>query len=87
MNLFKTINFNHEAKEYEVRILYDKSNIKIAAFSDNYPANGFRYQIIIPKNVDVNNLLDLDHFKNFVDLAKNDIIENRWEPFSAKFVN
>jgi len=82
MKLFEKIPFTYEDKHYEVRVLYDDEIINIATFSNNYPVNGFRYQIKIPKKVAVEKLLNLENFKNFIEMSKIDIIEHRWEKFS-----
>jgi len=85
MNIFKKIPFTHDDERYEIRIFYDDETINIAAFTNNYPANGFRYQIKIPKKVNVEKLLNLDNFREFIEMSKIDIIENRWEKFKALF--
>jgi hypothetical protein len=65
--------------------MYDDEIINIAAFINNYPANGFRYQIKIPKKVNVEKLLNLENFRELIEMSKIDIIENRWEKFKALF--
>ncbi len=45
MELFKKITFKHEECMYEIRVLHKDNLINIAAFLNNHPANGFRYQI------------------------------------------
>jgi hypothetical protein len=85
MKLFEKVPFTHENRQYEVRVLYDDEIINVTTFSNNYPANGFRYQIKVPKNVDIEKLLNLDNFRDFIEMAKNDIIENRWDKFKLSF--
>jgi len=46
---------------------------------NNYPVNGFRHQIIIPKKFDIERILEMDAVKELVDISKNDITEKRWE--------
>ena len=53
MELYKKIPFQHEDNVYEIRIHYHENLINIVSFLNNYPANGFRYQIQIPKNVKI----------------------------------
>ena len=50
MKLLKNIPFDFENKKYEIRILFGDNTINIAAFQNNYPANGFRRQIKLTKN-------------------------------------
>jgi len=85
MELFKKITFKHEESMYEIRVLHKDNLINIAAFLNNHPANGFRYQIQIPKNVAIDKLLVEENFNDFIELSRNDIIENRWQKFSRLF--
>ena len=85
MDLYKKIPFKFEDSLYEIRILHQDNMINIAAFINNHPANGFRYQIQIPKNVEMNKLLDEKHLIEFIGLAKRDITENRWQYFTDLF--
>ena len=87
MKVLKKIPFNHDQKDYEIKVLYDDSNIRIVSFLNNRPANGFRYQIIIPKNADMEKLLKVENFSEFIDLSKKDITEKRWQKFSILFDN
>ena len=85
MELYKKIPFKFENNLYEIRILHQDNLINIGAFLNNYPANGFRYQIQIPKHVEINKLLDEKHLNEFIYLAKKDITENRWKYFTDLF--
>ena len=85
MQLFKKIPFNHGEKKYEFCIFFEENLINISTFQNNYPANGFRYQIQIPKNVEIGKILVEENFSDFIDLAKTDIIENRWQKFTQLF--
>ena len=78
MNLFKKIPFRSDGKEYEIRILYEQNIINIAPFLNNYPANGFRYQIQIPKSADITKLLDENLYLHLLDQCRDDITQNRW---------
>jgi len=79
MTLFKKIPFKCREKDYETRVLYDDKLINIAVFYNNHPANGFRYQVKVPKYLDIKKLLEVNVIENLVEAAKNDIIEDRWE--------
>ena len=85
MLLLKKTPFTFEEKHYEIRILLGDSKINIVAFYNNYPVNGYRYQIIIPKNVDPEKLLETDALKEVVEISKNDIFEKRWEKLVKVF--
>ena len=79
---FKKIPMAFEGKEYEIRVLYDDTTINVVAFLDNYPANGYRYQIKLPKRCDVKGMLEKHSLKELVEKSKNDIVEKRWEKLS-----
>jgi hypothetical protein len=79
--MLKTIPFECEGAPYEIRILYGNNTINIAAFRNNYPANGFRRQIILTKTDDPEKALGSKMVADMIDWVKNDIFENRWEDF------
>ena len=85
MELLKKIPFKHQENNYEICIHHQDNLINIAAFLNNHPVNGFRYQIQIPKNVEIEILLVEENFNNFIDLAKNDIVDYRWQNFTKLF--
>ena len=79
MRLLKKIPLTLEDKYYEIRILFGNNTINIVVFYNNHPANGYRHQLIIPKNVDPEKLLETEALKEVVEISKNDIVEKRWE--------
>jgi len=79
MKLIKKIPFSHEEKKHEIRVFSDEKIVNIVALVNNHPHNCIRYQILIPKYLDVKKLLKSKIINHFVELTKNDIIENRWE--------
>lgn len=81
MKLYKKVSWNHDGKKYEIRIMFENNMINIVTFLNNYPANGFRYQIILPKNTAIQNILRTENFTNFIENAKEDIKEDRWGNF------
>lgn len=83
MILFKKIPYTLDDKKYEIRVLYDEAMINIVVFHNNYPANGFRHQVQIPKRYDVKKILKTKAIQEIIEIAKSDIIENRW----AKLLN
>jgi len=82
MNLFKKIPLTFENKDYEIRIYYDDTIINAAAFLNNHPVNGFRHQILIPKNCDAHSILEKGAALELIETCKNDITEKRWEKIS-----
>ncbi|MFC1538927.1 hypothetical protein ACFL6H_05845 [Candidatus Latescibacterota bacterium] len=83
MKLLKKIPFDFENKQYEIRIIFGDNAINIAAFRNNYPANGFRHQIKLLKNSIPEKVLDSEILADIIDRVKNDISEKRWEKFVA----
>jgi hypothetical protein len=77
MKLYKKIPLEHAGKQYEIRILYEDNRINIVSFLDNRPANGFRYQIQVPKNAEIQKLLKHGDFSHLIDNAREDIKKDR----------
>lgn len=66
-----------EDKDYEVRVLYDNANIYAIPFYRNRPQNCYRYQIKIPKKVEVIQLIETEAVDSLINMAKDDILEKR----------
>ena len=79
MKLMKKIPFKHESNQYEIRVLFENNTINTVVFHSNYPVNGYRYQIQIPKKTDPERIVNSVLFSETVSQAKQDITENRWE--------
>ena len=79
MTLFNKVPMKAENGDYEIRVFYDDSAINIVAFRNNYPANGFRHRILIPKNRDVKEVLEKEPVRELIEISKRDITEKRWE--------
>ena len=79
MLLHKKISTMFENKNYEIRILYDDRTINVVAFLNNYPVNGIRHKISVPKQYDVKQFLEKEPVKELVQISINDITEKRWE--------
>jgi hypothetical protein len=82
MNLFKTIPLPLEGKDYEIRVLYDERIINVVAFLNKHPANGYRYQVQLPKGCDAQRLLEKHPVPELVDSCRNDIMQHHWDPLS-----
>jgi hypothetical protein len=83
MELFQKITWEYEDKKYEIRILFEDHLINILTFLNNYPANGFRYQIQLPKNAEIQKFLKIENFTHIIENAKEDIKNERWKHFSG----
>ncbi len=82
MKVFKTIPWEHDGKEYDIRIMFDDRLINILPFYNNHPANGFRYQMQLSKNIQVRDILKIENFEPTIEDIKEDIINDRWKHFS-----
>lgn len=82
MRLFGKYPLVFEEKAYEIRVYYSNTKINIVTFLNNYPANGFRHLIQIPKKCDVQNVLKEALLDELIDISKNEIIQQRWNKFS-----
>ena len=79
MELFNSIPFSFEEDNFEMRILYDDVSINVVAFLNGYPANGYRYQVKIPKGCNIKNVLENYPVPELVEKCKNDITEKTWK--------
>ncbi len=78
----QTIPFSFKDKEYEILVWSDGATIRVKAFHKGWPqkaANGFCYEIGMNQPFDFKKLTGLDLIKEFIELAKNDIIQKRYE--------
>ena len=81
MEVYKNIRWEHDGKEYEIRIMFEDKLINILPFHNNHPVNGFRYQIQLSKNAQVKKLLKVENFTHIIENAKEDIKNERWKLF------
>jgi len=79
MILFEKVPFSFEEKNYDIKVFYDDKTINIVAFRNNYPANGFRHQIKISKNLSVDEIVNQKVIDELIEICKKDISEKRWE--------
>lgn len=79
MLLYKQVPYSFTGSNYEIKVFYDDHSINILAFKNHYPANGFRHQIKISKNLAIKEILQQKVIDEFVEMCKKDILEKRWE--------
>ena len=82
MKLFRKVPITFEENTYEIRVYYNDTIINIVAFLNNYPANGFRHQIQLPKKCNVQGILKEVILDELVEMSKKDITEKRGEKLS-----
>ena len=79
MLLYKKVLYSFAERDYEIKVFYDNNTINIVAFKNHYPANGFRHQIKISKNLAMKKILQQKVIDEFIEICKRDISEKRWE--------
>jgi hypothetical protein len=79
MLLYKKVSYSFAERDYEIKVFYDNNTINIVAFKNHYPANGFRHQIKISKNLVMKEMLQQKVIDEFIEICKRDISEKRWE--------
>ena len=79
MLLYKKVLYSFAERDYEIKVFYDNNTINIVAFKNHYPANGFRHQIKISKNLVIKEILQQKVIDEFIGICKRDISEKRWE--------
>ena len=77
--LYKKVPYSFAERDYEINVFYDSNTINIVAFKNHYPANGFRHQIKISKNLMMKKILQQKVVDEFIEICKRDISEKRWE--------
>lgn len=79
MFLYKKVPYSFAESNYEINVFYDNNTINIVSFKNHYPANGFRHQIKISKNLVMKKILQQKVIDEFIEICKRDISEKRWE--------
>ena len=82
MRLYRIEPITFEEKTYEIRVYYSDTIINVVTFLNNYPANGFRHQILLPKKCNIKGVLREVMLDELIETSKKDIIEKRWEKLS-----
>lgn len=85
MELFKKIPMEHEGQAYEIRVLYETGLINVLAFRGNRPANGYRFQVQIPKKCDPQQVFNQNPVTDLVEACKKQIENRPWETLSQVF--
>ena len=82
MRLFRKEPMTFEEKTYEIRVYYSDNIINVVTFLNNYPANGFRHQIQLPRKCNIEGVLKEAMLDELIEMSKKDIIEKRGERLS-----
>ena len=87
MRLLKTVMFEFEGSQYEIRIYNQAWDFKVKAYLNDSPANGYSYSANLPTAIDLNLALELDAIQYLVELAKHDIESKLWEKVETHIKN
>jgi len=79
MHALKRIPFAHDGKDYEIRVMGEGESIRIEAFDKDKRANGYSYQLTIDESQYFSAVVELDVINRFIEMAKEDVVEHRWE--------
>ena len=86
MELFKTIEMEHEGRRYEIRVYFDERVVNVVAFRDHRPANGYRLQVQIPKGRDARDVLHRYPMDELTEACRRLMEGDTW-PRAAEAIN
>lgn len=79
----KMVPFEHEGKNYELRLFRQGWNFTVKAFLDGQEANGYSHSIALPTAFDLKQATGMDAIQMLFEDAKSDIREKLWERYVA----
>jgi hypothetical protein len=72
--------FKAHGKDYEIRLILGQNNeFVISAFHGGKPANGYSYRVALNTAHDLKVLVGQDAVKYLITLAKDDVVQRRYE--------
>jgi len=86
MNIIHTEQFQHEGKNYEIRLYGSGWDFTVEAYLDSKRANGYSYSVSLPTAIDLQRVHGLDSIKLLVEHAKRDIANKVWEKYVEAYV-
>ncbi|MCI2245724.1 hypothetical protein L3067_14035 [Xanthomonas sp. PPL568] len=82
--MYETHPFDHNGKKYEVRSASDGCTIRVRAFLDGKPANGYTYQVEISTQIDaVMSGSAVNPARDLIEIAISDVKRGIWEQYLA----
>ncbi|MFL9709954.1 hypothetical protein [Methylobacillus sp. Pita1] len=82
MSIFET--FEHNGKTYEIRSAQDGGLIRVRAFLDGKPANGYEYTVELISVIDAKMAeFPVDLMGQLATTAANDVRQGYWEQYVA----
>jgi hypothetical protein len=82
--MYEKRNFQHDGKEYEIRVESDGNTIHVRAFFNGKPANGYTYSVEVLTQVDAK-ITDslIDPSEELIKTATSDVKNRIWEKYLA----
>ena len=77
--MFKSIPFEFEGEQYEVRLTSDGSTMYVRAFKDGQPADGFGYQVSFPVAMDIQAVMGLSAVEELIAEAQRNVRAKTWQ--------
>jgi len=80
--MYETREFEFEGRKYEIRIASDGYTIRVRAFLNGVPANGYSYLVDVITAFDIKRSeLPVDPLEDLIETAKNDVKKKMWERY------
>lgn len=76
---FKSIPFEFEDEQYEVRLATDGTTVYVRAFKNGEPADGFGYQVSLPMVMDIQAIMGLSAIDELIAEAQRNVRSKTWE--------
>jgi hypothetical protein len=84
--LVKTETFEHEGKNYDLKLFSDGWTFTVKSFREGREANGYSYAVVLPTAFDLNRVTGMDAVRVLFDNARNDIRERNWERYVEAYL-
>lgn len=82
--MYDSYPFEHNGKKYEIRSVSDGHKVRLRAFLDGKPANGYTYAVEILTQVDAKMSGSIaDPIAELIETAINDVKSGIWEQYVA----
>jgi len=79
MEKLKSVSFEHGGQQYEIIVSRSDNRYRIQALLDNKPVNPWIYWVEYVNNVDFGLKFGVSACDQLIEIAKSDVVENRWE--------
>lgn len=77
MQLLKKVSITYQEKNYEIQVFFKDKMINSVVFHNNFPANGYRHQIQLPKNCNIEKIAATEVIDELIEISKSDITKGR----------